>query len=91
MTEQEIHRYNAVYNILFCRPGAVLKYPPSMFSEKENPKMNMQKLANTFQAAHRNGTVSHVTDYSFKFTIQPKKDTDKPKEVIYYESYFLEL
>lgn len=52
---------------------------------------NMQKLANAFQAAHRNGTVSHVTDYSFKFTIQPKKDTDKPKEVIYYESYFLEL
>lgn len=52
---------------------------------------DMQKLANTFQAAHRNGTVSHITDYSFKFTIQPKKDTDKPKEVIYYESYFLEL
>lgn len=52
---------------------------------------DMQKLANMFQAAHRNGTVSHVTDYSFKFTIQPKKDTDKPKEVIYYESYFLEL
>lgn len=52
---------------------------------------DMQKLANMFQAAHRNGTVSHVTDYSFKFTIQPKKDTDKPKEAIYYESYFLEL
>lgn len=30
--------------------------------------VDMFKMANIFQTNHRNGTVSNVTDYSFKFT-----------------------
>ena len=51
--------------------------------------VDMFKMANIFQTNHRNGTVSNVTDYSFKFTTAQKND--KGKEVIYFESYFVEL
>ena len=51
--------------------------------------VDMFKMANIFQTNHRNGTVSNVTDYSFKFTTVQKND--KVKEVIYFESYFTEL
>ena len=51
--------------------------------------VDMFKMANIFQTNHRNGTVSNVTDYSFKFTTVQKND--KMKEVIYFESYFVEL
>lgn len=51
--------------------------------------VDMFKMANIFQTNHRNGTVSTVTDYSFKFTTVQKKD--KMREVIYFESYFVEL
>lgn len=52
-------------------------------------KVDMFKMANIFQTNHRSGTVSNVTDYSFKFTTVQKND--KVKEVIYFESYFVEL
>lgn len=51
----------------------------------------MKKLAEDFQRKHRNGVVSNITDYSFKFTTKPKNDSEKQKEVIYYISYFLKL
>ena len=51
--------------------------------------VDMFKMANVFQTNHRNGTVSNVTDYSFKFTTTQKND--KGKEAIYFESYFVEL
>lgn len=51
--------------------------------------VDMFKMANIFQTNHRNGTVSNITDYSFKFTTVQKND--KMKEVIYFESYFVEL
>ena len=47
--------------------------------------VDMSKMANIFQTNHRNGTVSNVTDYSFKFTTTQKNDN------IYFESYFTEL
>ena len=51
--------------------------------------VDMFKMANIFQTNHRSGTVSNVTDYSFKFTTVQKND--KVREVIYFESYFAEL
>lgn len=51
----------------------------------------MNKLANVFQTEHRNGTVSNVTSYSFKFTTNPKTASEKPKETIYMKSFFMEL
>ena len=51
--------------------------------------VDMFKMANISQTNHRNGTVSNVTDYSFKFATQQKND--KVKETIYMESYFTEL
>lgn len=51
--------------------------------------VDMFKMANIFQTNHRNGTVSNITDCSFKFTTVQKND--KMKEVIYFESYFVKL
>lgn len=39
--------------------------------------VDMFKMANIFQTNHRNGTVSNVTDYSFKFTTTQKNDKVK--------------
>ncbi len=38
----------------------------------------------------KKGTVSKITDYSFVFTTNPKKDNVQPKPVTYMLSYFYE-
>lgn len=54
-------------------------------------KDETEKLANVFQTEHREGTVSNVTSYSFKYTTTSKKETEKQKEVVYMRSYFLDI
>lgn len=51
----------------------------------------MQKIANEFETKNINkGLVTKVTDYSFTFTENPKKNKDeKTKSIVYYLSYFL--
>lgn len=52
--------------------------------------MDMRKKASEYQASHKNGYVSKVTDYSFEFTTHPKEN-EKQKSCVFYESYFLAL
>lgn len=51
----------------------------------------MQEYARRYQHENRNrGFVSDVTDYSFKFTVYPKKENEQPKSYMVMESYFWE-
>lgn len=52
----------------------------------------MEEYARQYQHENRNkGVVSDVTNYSFKFTTNPKKDGEQPKSYMVMISYFLEL
>lgn len=52
---------------------------------------SMQEYADAYQRQHRGkGTVSSVTDYSFKYTTLPLKDTEQPKSHVVMLSYFWE-
>ncbi len=51
----------------------------------------MLEYTKDFQSKNLNkGLVSKITDYSFTFTTQPKKDNVQPKSVTYMLSYFYE-
>lgn len=51
----------------------------------------MEEYARQYQHENRNkGVVSNVTDYSFKFTTNPKKDGEQPKSYLVMKSYFWE-
>ena len=53
---------------------------------------DMAFYAKQYQNENRGkGTVSDVTDYSFKFTTIPKKDKEEPKSCIIMKSYFWEV
>lgn len=52
---------------------------------------SMEEYARLYQHENRNkGVVSNVTDYSFKFTTNPKKDGEQPKSYLVMKSYFWE-
>lgn len=48
----------------------------------------MHEYAREYAHTHQNGYVSKVTDYSFEFTLYPKKENENPKSYTVMLSYF---
>ena len=49
----------------------------------------MEEYARQYQHENRGkGLVSDVTSYSFKFTLNPKKEGEQPKSYVVMKSYF---
>ena len=53
----------------------------------------MERYAKMFQKTHKNGVVSHITDYSFRYSETTKNAQNLPitKTVVYMKSYFLKI
>ena len=53
----------------------------------------MERYAKMFQNTHKNGVVSHITDYSFRYSETTKNAQNLPitKTVVYMKSYFLKI